>query len=113
MPSGIAGEIIISAPHATTVGPPHVVPVMSDDGFRVEIFAADNVGGGPICTLAAPKHAVPFILHSAWMPRAVAAPDHERSRFADDLARVDELPDDLARVARDVAAELDHAVPML
>ena len=90
-----------------------VVPVMSDDGFRVEIFAADNVGGGPICTLAAPKHAVPFILHSAWMPRAVAAPDLERSRFADDLARVDELPDDLAQAARDVAAELDHAVPML
>ena len=90
-----------------------VVPVMSDDGFRVEIFTADNVGRGPICTLAAPKHAVPFILHSAWMPRAVPAPDHERVRFADDLARVDELPDDLAQVARDVAAELDHSVPMV
>ena len=57
-----------------------VVPVMNDQGFRVEIFAADNVGGGPVCTLAAPSHAVPFILHSAWMPRAV--PSEERRAHA-------------------------------
>jgi all-trans-8'-apo-beta-carotenal 15,15'-oxygenase len=89
-----------------------VVPVMSDAGFRVEIFAAGNVGAGPQCTLAAPNHAVPFILHSAWMPRVVAAGDHDRTRFGDDLGRVDELPDDLAATAREVARELDDAVPM-
>lgn len=85
---------------------------MNNNGFRVEIFAADNVGGGPVCTLAAPGHAVPFILHSAWMPRAVPNTARPRTRFADDLDRVSELPDDLAQTARDVAAELDHAVPM-
>ena len=90
-----------------------VVPVMSDRGFRVEIFAADNVGGGPVCTLAAPAHAVPFILHSAWMPRVVPSDERTRTRFAEDLDRVAELPDDLARTARDVAAELDDAVPMV
>lgn len=91
-----------------------VVPVMSDRGFRVEIFDANNVGAGPVCTLAAPNHAVPFVLHSAWMPDVRPA-DHalERTRFADDLGRVDELPDDLAQVARDVARELDERVPMV
>ena len=89
-----------------------VVPVMSDDGFRVDIFEADDVGGGPVCTLASANHAVPFILHSAWMPRAGQAPDADRTRFGDDLARVDELPDDLAAAAREVAAELDDGVPM-
>lgn len=90
-----------------------VVPVMSDAGFRVEIFAATNVGAGPLCTLAADRHAVPFILHSAWMPRAAPAGDHERTRFADDLGRVDELAPDLAATARGVARELDDAVPMV
>ena len=89
-----------------------VVPVMSDAGFRVEIFAADSVGSGPVCTLSSPRHSVPFILHSAWMPRAVSAPGCERTRFAEDLARVDELPDDLAGTARQVAHDLDHEVPM-
>lgn len=89
-----------------------VVPVMSDAGFRVEVFSAGNVGAGPVCTLAAPGHAVPFILHSAWAPRAVPAPDVARARFADDLERVDDLPDDLAAVARRVARDLDEGVPM-
>lgn len=90
-----------------------IVPIMSDAGFRVEIFDAINVGAGPVCTLAAPNHAVPFILHSAWMPRAVASNARARTRFAEDLARVDELPDDLAAAARLVADELDNSVPMV
>ncbi|MFM7224496.1 MAG: carotenoid oxygenase family protein [Actinomycetota bacterium] len=90
-----------------------VVPVMSDHGFRVEIFSAADVGAGPVCTLTAPDHTVPFILHSAWAPRAVAAPAVERTRFADDLARVEELPEDLAAAARAVARELDEGVPMV
>ena len=50
--------------------------------------------------LAAPGMHVPFMLHSAWMPRAVASPGHDHHRFADELARVDELPADLAAQAR-------------
>jgi all-trans-8'-apo-beta-carotenal 15,15'-oxygenase len=67
------------------------------------------VADGPVATLSAPDHeTVPFILHAAWMPRAVMAPDVERLRFADELSdwRLAELPHDLARVAREVAAVL-------
>ncbi len=90
-----------------------VVPVMNDDGFRVEVFDAADVGRGPLATLSKPGLTVPFVLHSAWMPRVVRAdPDRPRLRFADELGRVDELPDDLAAVARAVAAELDEGVPL-
>ncbi len=40
------------------------------------------------------------------------APDVARNRFADELERVDELPDDLAEVARQVARDLDEGVPL-
>jgi all-trans-8'-apo-beta-carotenal 15,15'-oxygenase len=86
-----------------------VVPVLSDDGFRIDVFDAASVADGPVATLSAPDHeTVPFILHAAWMPRAVMAPDVERLRFADELSdwRLAELPHDLARVAREVAAVL-------
>ena len=90
-----------------------VVPVMSDGGFRVEIFDAANVGAGPLCTLQSPNHAVPFLLHSAWTPTLGPARDVERTRFADDLGRADELGDELAAVAREVAADLADGVPMV
>jgi hypothetical protein len=87
-----------------------VVPVLNDGGFRVEVFDAAAVGGGPVAVLApSGGETVPFIIHSAWMPRAVTAPtDVERLSFADDLdeARLATLPDDLAAAARDVAAEM-------
>lgn len=83
-----------------------VCPVLNDSGFRVEVFDAADVGAGPVATLASPRHAVPFVLHSCWMPRAVPAPDVERTRFADELERVGALPDDLASAALEVAAEL-------
>jgi hypothetical protein len=89
-----------------------VVPVMSDAGFRVEIFDAANVGAGPLCTLQSPNHAVPFLLHSAWTPALGPAPELERSRFAGELDRAGELDDALAAVAREVAAELEAGVPM-
>lgn len=77
-----------------------VVPVLHDDGFRVELFDAGDVSRGPIATLAAPGGAtVPFLIHSAWMPRAVPSdPTIERLRFADDLDEqaVATLPDELA-----------------
>jgi hypothetical protein len=63
-----------------------VVPVLSDDGFRVEVFDAADVGGGPVATLAPPRPLpMPFLLHAIWMPEAVTAPEVERFRFADDL----------------------------
>lgn len=89
-----------------------VVPVLNDDGFRVEVFDAGDVGRGPVATLADPGMRVPFILHAAWMLRTEPSTDRPRVRFADELGRVDELPDDLARVALEVASDLDEGVPM-
>ena len=87
-----------------------VVPVHHDGGFRVEVFDAGDVSTGPIATLGTRNGAtVPFLLHSAWMPRAVAAhTDIERLRFADEATadRLAQLPDDLAQIAREVADEL-------
>lgn len=89
-----------------------VLPVMNDAGFRVEVFDAADVGAGPVATLADGAMTVPFVLHSAWMRQAVPAADAGRVRFGDELSRIDELPDDLARTVRQVADELDAGVPM-
>ena len=91
-----------------------VVPILNDGGFRVEVFNAANVSSGPIATLSAPGMIVPFVLHSAWMPRAkpVDTGSVQRLKFSDELDRVHELPDDLAECARQVARDLDAAVPM-
>lgn len=89
-----------------------VVPVCSDQGFRVDVFDAGAVSRGPIASLSDGEMTLPFILHSAWVPSAVTAPDLERNRFSNELDRVDELPDDLAMVARTVAHEIDEGVPL-
>ena len=89
-----------------------VVPVVNDDGFRVEVFDAHDVGRGSRCTIAERGMTLPFVLHSAWMPRAVSSSEGTGVRFSDELDRIDELPDDLAQVARQVAADLDDRVPM-
>lgn len=65
-----------------------------------------------LCTLRSRGHAVPFVLHSAWTPALGPAPDHERTRFDDDLGRADALGPELAAIAREVAAELAEGVPM-
>ncbi|MBI4935204.1 MAG: carotenoid oxygenase family protein [Actinobacteria bacterium] len=86
-----------------------VVPVISDDGFRVECFDAADIGRGPVGVLAGPnRERVPFMLHSIWMAAARPAPDVERLRFADDLddEAVASLPDELGGVVREVAARL-------
>jgi hypothetical protein len=87
-----------------------VVPIMNDAGFRVEVFDADHVGRGPVATLSKPGMHVPFVLHASWMPRAVRPDDRPRLRFADELERIGELPDDLADVAHraDVAVGRDR-----
>lgn len=86
-----------------------VVAVHNDDRFRVELFDASDVARGPVAVLAPPRGTtVPFLIHSAWMPEARPAPAGlDRLAFADDLDdRLDQLPPDLAGVAREVAAEL-------
>jgi hypothetical protein len=89
-----------------------IVPVINDDGFRVECFDAADVGAGPVGVLAGPNcERVPFMLHSIWMPVARPAPAVERLRFADDLdeAAVAALPAELGGAVREVAAELSHS----
>lgn len=80
---------------------------LRDDGFRVEVFDAADVGAGPIAGLRAPSgEVVPFLVHSAWMPEAVLADRGvERLRFADELDpdRLASLPDDLADAVQEVA----------
>ncbi|MCX7620036.1 MAG: carotenoid oxygenase family protein [Acidimicrobiales bacterium] len=88
-----------------------VCPVLSDDGFRVEVFDAGSVGAGPVATLGtSARTCLPFMLHSAWAPAAVSAPDAERLRFSQEVRRdvMSALSDaDAAAVVR-VAAELDE-----
>lgn len=86
-----------------------VLPVLNDDRFRVDVFDAAAVAAGPVASLAAPPGTtVPFLIHSAWMPRAVTAPAVERLRFADELDhRLSALPDDLQAAAHEVARNLD------
>ena len=91
-----------------------MVPIVNDDGFRVEVFDANDVGAGPIALASSPGMVVPFVLHSAWMPRAVSTrgDGRQRHRFADELERIGELPDDLAAVAAQVADDLTQGAPL-
>lgn len=64
-----------------------VLPVLSDDGFRVDVFEADNVGAGPVAVLMGPnREQVPLKLHSAWMPSATGGVvDVERLNFRSEM----------------------------
>ncbi|MCU0269960.1 MAG: carotenoid oxygenase family protein [Acidimicrobiales bacterium] len=87
-----------------------VQPVLSDDGFRVDLFDASDVGAGPVATLRGTKReCVPLVLHSAWMPTVDTLADAERLRFSDELseARLAGLDDDQRRVVARIAEELD------
>ncbi|NBR65873.1 MAG: carotenoid oxygenase [Actinobacteria bacterium] len=86
-----------------------VVPVLNDDGFRLECFDAADVSRGPVATARGTlRQRLPFILHAIWMPEAAPAPDVERLRFADDVP--DSMMSSLDDAERDlvlaVAAEL-------
>jgi hypothetical protein len=87
-----------------------VVPVLSDDGFRLDCFDAADTGGGPVASLRAPDRAtMPFLLHAVWMESAAPAPSVERLSFVDDidegsLSRLDdEARDAVLAVAADLA----------
>ena len=87
-----------------------VQPVCNDDGFRVELFDAANVGAGPIATLMGTnKETIPLVLHSAWMPTFEGLADAERLRFSDELsdAALATVPEEFHASIREVAAECD------
>ncbi len=92
-----------------------VVPALCDDGIRIDVFDAADVGRGPLATLKGPYgEQVPLLLHAAWMPRAVAPARLRRLRFSEDVSaeELSQLPDDLRtaaqRVARDLESTLEH-----
>ena len=87
-----------------------VQPVCSDDGFRVELFDAGDVGAGPVAVLRGTnRECIPLILHSAWSPQYHGLVDAERLRFSDELSdeRLAAVPEELRGSVREVAAELD------
>lgn len=87
-----------------------VVPVLNDDGARVELFDAADVGGGPVATLAGPgRERLPFMLHAVWMREAAPATEVERLSFADDIdpLAIRALDPALAAVVERVAAGRD------
>lgn len=86
-----------------------VQPVLNDDGLRVEVFDAANVGAGPLATLATTGgECVPLLLHSAWSPEATGLVDAPRVRFADEAtdARLAMLDDDQRKAVAQVAEAL-------
>lgn len=87
-----------------------VVPVVRDDGFRVDILDAARVGDGPVASLAAEGHFTGFMIHSCWMPHAKRAPNVERLRLSDELSdrRLARLPAEMQQSVREVAAEIDE-----
>lgn len=88
-----------------------IQPVLSDDGFRVEVFDAASVGSGPIAVLRGTKReCVPLLLHSAWMPAHDELADAERLRFSDELSDevMASVPEQYHASIRAVAAECDE-----
>ncbi len=87
-----------------------VQPVISDDGFRVDLFDAAAVGSGPVASLKGTnRDRIPLVLHSAWMPTVTGLADADRLRFSDELTddRMTALDDDQRRLVHRVAEELD------
>ncbi len=87
-----------------------VQPVLSDSGFRVELFDAAAVGAGPIATLRGTRReCVPLILHSAWQADGAVRRDADRLRFSDEIneARLAGLDDAQRRAVQQVASDLD------
>jgi hypothetical protein len=86
--------------------------VLSDSGLRVDLFDAADVARGPVASIGAPGEAVPLLLHSAWLPRASAAPASRRLRFADDVgeAVTAALPPELAGAVRELARGAEEEV---
>ena len=91
------------------------IPVLADDGFRIELFDAAEVGKGPVATLAAENHTMAFIIHSSWMPSASETPKGDRIRFSEDFtdAQLASIPGDLQEAVKEVAREIDEEMDAL
>lgn len=87
-----------------------IVPVLRDDGLRIDLFDAADVSKGPIAALAGEHgETCGLTLHSCWLPEARPAPDVERLRFGDDVAAdLGGLSDELRAVADRVIREFDE-----
>lgn len=89
-----------------------VQPVFNDDGFRVELFDAADVGAGPVAVLRSPgRECVPLMLHSAWRPEPTGLVDAPRVRFREEAssARVAGLDPARRGVVEGVAAAIDQS----
>ena len=87
-----------------------VQPVISDDGFRVDLFDAANVGAGPVATLKGENNqTIPLVLHSSWMPSFTGLADAERLRFSDEITpeTLASIPEDLHPLVHQVAEECE------
>jgi carotenoid cleavage dioxygenase-like enzyme len=87
-----------------------IQPVASDDGFRVEVFDAANVGNGPVAVLRGTnRECIPLVLHSAWMPAFSELADADRLRFSDELTSeaLAAVPTELHASVHAVARECD------
>lgn len=87
-----------------------VQPVFNDDGFRVELFDAADVGAGPIAVAApAGGRCAPMLLHSAWMPSFTELADADRLRFSDELTdtALASVPEEHRGLVDQVVADLE------
>jgi hypothetical protein len=86
-----------------------IVPVLSDGGFRVEVFDARRVEAGPVAVIQT-RETVPFLIHSAWTPGARPAEELPRLRFGAEIDHAAEsaLEPDHLELARAVACEIDE-----
>jgi hypothetical protein len=88
-----------------------VQPVANDDGFRVEVFDAADVGAGPVAVLRGThRECIPLVLHSAWMPAFTALADADRVRFSEeiDADALAALPAEMQASVHAVARECDE-----
>jgi carotenoid cleavage dioxygenase-like enzyme len=93
-----------------------IVPVLNDDGFRIELFDANKVSEGPVAIAkSTSKHIVPFVIHSSWMPATGPAPQADRMRFREDFTdeQLKSLPPELQKSVLEVADEIDRELDAL
>ncbi len=90
-----------------------IQPVCSDNGLRVDVFDAANVGAGPVATLMGTnKECIPLVLHSAWMPAYHELADAERLHFSSELSdeRMASVPEEFHSTIHEVASECDEVL---
>lgn len=90
-----------------------IQPVCNDDGLRIDVFDAADVGAGPVATLmGTKKECIPLVLHSAWMPAYHELADAERLRFSSELSdeRMASVPEEFHASIHEIAEECDEVL---